>query len=335
MNLLASLGVSLILMSLILFIFTSTMILRIPYSDDSTLVQWKMNRQTSGPFYVYAYLENFHGNFRRFTESRPHYYYPQACGEYDSVDSAFYVRPKASLPELAGRGLKELLIPCGLTSITYFNDQISLLTAGECDLNKRDGCEESRELFIDTSDIAGVLKFSLFAEPWNENLCTANTSCPRPKSEMPWIDPLIETRFQSWTATAFTSDFRVLLGTLRDYTLKRGVYILNITENLWPSSHFRASKSIDIVTLGTLGASQEILAILALSFGVFLVLVALIFLLGINRNIVLQSDTRKFGWRSLTHPVEVVGSSADELKHQWIEHAKAWVNNRNAWTDGT
>eukprot|EP01055_Gregarina_sp_Pseudo9_P004418 Gregarina_sp_Pseudo_9__4417@NODE_457_length_2800_cov_122_591452_g433_i0_p1_GENE_NODE_457_length_2800_cov_122_591452_g433_i0NODE_457_length_2800_cov_122_591452_g433_i0_p1_ORF_typecomplete_len450_score103_04CDC50/PF03381_15/4_3e28DUF3188/PF11384_8/9_5DUF3188/PF11384_8/11_NODE_457_length_2800_cov_122_591452_g433_i09952344 len=299
-KLLAAIGIGLVIMGILVFGLTSEIAFTIPYDDATTSTTFQVQRDVTGPFFVYAKIDNFHANFRKFIESKPDYYKMGTCNEYDTVEAAWFVRPKESLPEIQNWASTSRVYPCGIAAFTYFNDQIELRAISACG-DAEPPCEP-RAIEISTTSVAPRELFSLYTRvPTEEEV------------QYQWLNPLKETRYQGWMYSTFSLEVLVLLGSLKDYTLYRGTHELNITSNLWPAAHFGAKKSIVIMSLGSLGARQRVLALMALGWGLSLICLALLFLWALRRNIVFASSS-------------LVGVSPEELREQWILHATEWLD---------
>lgn len=299
-KLLAAIGIGLVIVGLLVLGLTSEVVFEIPYNTTTTVTQFEVSRDVNGPFFVYARILGFYANTRNFLESKPTYYEAGRCGVYDTADAAWYIRPKESIPELSNMTADTEVRPCGIAAFTYFNDKIALTAVDACP----DGEQTCsiRAIDISTTSVAPRELFTLY------------TRVPTDEEEKnSWLNPLLETRYQGWMYSPFGWDSVVLLGSLKDYTLYRGTHELAITANLWPAEHFAASKSIVIMSLGSLGARQTFLGLLSLSWGLCMVILSLLFLWALRRNLVFASSS-------------LVGVSPEELREQWILHATEWLD---------
>eukprot|EP01053_Blabericola_migrator_P007498 Blabericola_migrator_1__7497@NODE_382_length_9143_cov_306_926399_g305_i0_p2_GENE_NODE_382_length_9143_cov_306_926399_g305_i0NODE_382_length_9143_cov_306_926399_g305_i0_p2_ORF_typecomplete_len424_score59_45CDC50/PF03381_15/2_8e25DUF3614/PF12267_8/0_12DUF423/PF04241_15/2_5DUF423/PF04241_15/56_NODE_382_length_9143_cov_306_926399_g305_i063777648 len=299
-KLLAALGIALFALGIVLLGLTSETAIEIPYNDNTTITSFEIVRDITGPFFVYAHLTGFYANGRKFMESKPSYGDMGNCGDYDTVDAAFYVRPPESLPELQGWNTTSRIYPCGIAALTYFNDEIELRATQAC-MDGSTSCAV-RSIDISTSSVAPRELFSLY------------TSVPTPEQiRYQWLDPIKETRYQGWMYSPFGPSVLILLGSLKDYTLYRGQHELEVTKNLWPAAHFDAQKKIVLLSFGSLGAQQTYLGTTAMFWGLGLILLSLLCLWALRRNIVLASTS-------------LMGVSPEELREQWIVHATEWLN---------
>ncbi|OLQ16018.1 LEM3 (ligand-effect modulator 3) family / CDC50 family protein [Cryptosporidium hominis] len=123
------------------------------------------------------------------------------------------------------------LIPCGLSSITFYNDKFEIY------MLKEDGKKELINVEIDQLSLKN--DFSMFAVPYNK---------------MMWIKTT-DIHYRIWMHGAWLPSFKMVWGQI-SHGLKRGKYEIKMIDNMWPAENFNSKKRLGIERVSFLGSKN-------------------------------------------------------------------------------
>ncbi|KAH8739565.1 Cdc50p like membrane protein [Cryptosporidium ryanae] len=195
----------------------------------------------NGPAYLNVYIDNFYQNFRSFVQSRPPEIFPGfSCGTANTLGylqrirgdtlNNFIVNIKN---ESSSPSEDTPLIPCGLSSLTFFNDEFDLLKLND------DGSKEKIEISFENSFLRN--DFSMFAIPFNDKM---------------WIKTT-DIHYRTWMHGAWLPNFKMVWGKI-EQNLSKGLYEIKMRRNLWPAEEFNSRKRIGIEKVSFVGSKNFI-----------------------------------------------------------------------------
>ncbi|KAH7646916.1 Cdc50p like membrane [Cryptosporidium bovis] len=220
----------------------------------------------SGPVYVNVYIDNFYQNFRSFVQSRPPEIFPGfSCGTADTLDYLRKVRGDTlnnfidNIPNNGSGNLSDdtPLIPCGLSSLTFFNDEFDLLKVNG------NGSKEKIEISFENSFLRN--DFSMFAIPFNDKM---------------WIKTT-DIHYRTWMHGAWLPNFKMVWGKI-EQNLRKGLYEIKMRHNLWPAEEFNSKKRIGIEKVSFIGSKNFIAGCFFLVWSTWLFIMTILLLIMIH-----------------------------------------------------
>ncbi|KAJ1605553.1 Cdc50p-like membrane protein [Cryptosporidium canis] len=137
-----------------------------PIYKNTSSVTFNVTNDINGPVNINIYVDNFYQNFRSFVQSRPSDIFPGfSCGSAKTLRYLRQIRG-GTLDNYIGKlPINEIkdetpLVPCGLSSITFFNDEFEIYHL------KENGEKEQIGFEIDNLSLKN--DFSMFATPYNK-----------------------------------------------------------------------------------------------------------------------------------------------------------------------
>ncbi|KAH8584663.1 Cdc50p like membrane [Cryptosporidium sp. chipmunk genotype I] len=211
-----------------------------PIQKNTSSLIFNVTNDISGPVNVNIYIDNFYQNFRSFVQSRPSEIFPGFnCGTAKTISYLRQVRGntldnyinRIPVNEIDEKINEIPLIPCGLSSITFFNDEFEIY------MLKEDGEKELINIRIDQLSLKN--DFSMFAIPYNKIM---------------WIKTT-DIHYRIWMHGAWLPSFKMVWGQI-PHKLKKGKYEVKMINNMWPAENFNSKKKLGIERVSFLGSKN-------------------------------------------------------------------------------
>ncbi|KAF7457715.1 LEM3 (ligand-effect modulator 3) family / CDC50 family protein [Cryptosporidium felis] len=213
-----------------------------PIQKNTSTLFLNITSDIKGPVNLNIYIDNFYQNFRSFVQSRPSDIFPGfSCGTAKTVGYMRKVRGDTLnnyISQISLGGVDESnsnetpFIPCGLSSMTFFNDEFEIYLIKE---------NEKELINISFEGLSLKNDFSMFAIPYNKIM---------------WIKTT-DIHYRIWMHGAWLPNFKMVWGQIPQ-DLKRGNYEIRITQNMWPAEDFDSRKRIGIEKVSFLGTQTEV-----------------------------------------------------------------------------
>ncbi|OII74617.1 uncharacterized protein cubi_00170 [Cryptosporidium ubiquitum] len=237
-----------------------------PIQKNTTSLLFSVENDINGPVNLNIYIENFYQNFRSFVQSRPSEIFPGfSCGTAKTMSYLRQVRGdtldnyinKIPTNEIDEKTREIPLIPCGLSSITFFNDKFEIY------LLKENGEKELINVEIDQLSLKN--DFSMFAIPYDK---------------MMWIKTT-DIHYRIWMHGAWLPSFKMVWGQI-PHQLKKGNYEIKMIENMWPAEDFNSKKRLGIERVSFLGSKNVNASYFFLIWSIWLFVISFLFILMIS-----------------------------------------------------
>ncbi|KAL3129878.1 Cdc50p-like membrane protein [Cryptosporidium hominis] len=212
-----------------------------PIQNNVSSLIFNIENDITGAVNINIYIDNFYQNFRSYVQSRPSDIFPGfTCGTAKTITYLRQVRGN-TLDNYINKiqvekndeetGEEVPLIPCGLSSITFYNDKFEIY------MLKEDGKKELINVEIDQLSLKN--DFSMFAVPYNK---------------MMWIKTT-DIHYRIWMHGAWLPSFKMVWGQI-SHGLKRGKYEIKMIDNMWPAENFNSKKRLGIERVSFLGSKN-------------------------------------------------------------------------------
>lgn len=232
-----------------------------PIQKNSSNITFNITHDMNGPTNINIYIDHFYQNFRSFVQSRPSEIFPGfSCGTANTLSYLRKIRgdtlenyiSKIPVSEIDGEVNEIPLIPCGLSSITFFNDEFEIYQL------KENGEKELIKFEIDKLSLKN--DFSMFAIPHNK---------------MMWIKTT-DIHYRIWMHGAWLPSFKMVWGQI-PHKLKKGKYEIKMVNNLWPAEDFNSIKRIGIERVSFLGSKNIYASYFFFIWSIWLFLISFLF----------------------------------------------------------
>lgn len=237
-----------------------------PIQKNTNSLKFNITNDINGPVNLNIYIDNFYQNFRSFVQSRPSEIFPGfSCGTAKTMSYLRQVRGntldnyinKISTNEMDEKTGEISLIPCGLSSITFFNDKFKMY------LLKENGEKEQINIEIDQLSLKN--DFSMFAIPYDETM---------------WIKTT-DIHYRIWMHGAWLPNFKMVWGQI-PHKLKKGNYEIKMIDNMWPAEDFNSKKRLGIERVSFLGSKNINASYFFLIWSIWLFMISFFFIFMIS-----------------------------------------------------
>lgn len=217
-------------------------------------VSFTIERTIPGPSYLYYGITNFYQNVRKYASSRSD---RQLRGmEPPSIDFVRVCKPILYKENTSkgknGFNVSELIIPCGLTAFSQFNDTFTLCLDGKC----------ANKVPLRKKGIA-----------WDADRRKKFRRGPAPLYTDEINDRITDEDFMVWMRLSTFRNFDKLYRII-DGDLKPGTYHMRIRSS-YPVSGFGGSKRFFISSMSWIGGKNNFLGVLFVVSGVLALLIAI------------------------------------------------------------